>query len=174
MAHFAPFTAHLRVLPFRGKRFEYIRSLQRLARRVYTALDSNPDLNLAKPGGGQSSQLFNFMNSDYVDGMAIKPQFGETPAQLAITGFFNADGPNTQPHPDKQLIHTGAFVSGAGGAHPYRAAGNPTPAVVSQIKSLKADIEAEIAAELPGEPIVVFRIDYKGITWGDRGFFWPI
>lgn len=180
MSHFAPFVAYFKVLPVRNKRFEHIRNLQKLAIRLYEALNDNANLNLVLPGGGQSNQLFNFMNSDYANGSMIKPQFGESPAQLTLAGFFRVstaigvDGLNSQPHPDKQLIHAGEFVSGAGGAHPWRQSGKPTTLAETEVKELKLTIEGDLPApELPSDEITIFRIDYKGITWGDRGHFFP-
>lgn len=171
MSHRAPFVVYLKVIPNRGKRFEHVRSLQRVARLVYDALDAIANVQLAIPGGGQSSQFGNDQNSDYASGLTVKPQFGETPAQLSIAGFVRNNTGNAQPHPDKTIIHAGAYFTGAGGPHTHRA--NPTSAVETELKSLKSDIENRIAIDVPGETITVFRIDYKGITWGDRGLHFP-
>lgn len=176
MSHKAPFVVHMRIVPFRGKRFETIRAMQRLAKFIYsgpdgaTGLTANTNLQVATPGGGQYMSFSDQQNSMYQDGMAIKPQIGQNPAQLSISGFYLPTTANDQPHADKQVTFTGSYFTGAGGAQPYRS--NPTAAVEAQVLALKAIFDAVIAAEAPGEA-TVFRIEYKGIVWGDKGYTFP-
>lgn len=171
MAHKAQFVAHFRVIPDRGKRFETVRSLMRVARLVYDGLDAEDDLVLAWPGGGQAASFGNSMNSDYEAACAVKPQFGETPAQLMITGFYAVDANNVQPHADKQVFHANAAFTGAGGAQPWLS--NPVASVTTEVSALKAIIDAVITAEVPGEGVTLFRLEYKGIIFGDRGYTFP-
>ena len=171
MSHQAPFTAHLRVIPTRGKRFEYVRGLQRIARLIYDGLAAETDLALAKPGGGQQSSFSDHMNSGYEDGCAVKPRIGQSPAQLMITGFYAVSTANAQPHADKQVTHVGEYFSGAGGAQPWKS--NPTDAVEDEVIALKGIIDDVIAAEAAGEGVTLFRLEYKGIIFGDRGYHWP-
>src|SRR5688572_318816 len=118
-----PFTVHIKIFPDRpGKRFEYVRELQRIATLMYDALDGLTELNLAQPGGGQQQSINRF--SGLTNGMAVKPQFGNTPPQVQITGFFEVSSANAQPHHDKQLLHTGSSQSGPAGGHTWQA--NPT------------------------------------------------
>jgi hypothetical protein len=176
-SHKAPFTAHFRVIATRGKRFETIRSLQRLAGLIYAGasgtdgLIGEASIQVATPGGGQASQLNASDQTDYYPGCAYTPQFGETPAQLTITGFYLLDTANDQPWSDKTVAFSGDYSTGAGGAQGYRT--NPTTAVASEVQALKAIIDAVIAAEVPNESVTLFRLDYKGIIWGDRGFHFP-
>lgn len=176
-SHKAPFTAHLRVVASRGKRFETVRSLQRLAYLIYDGADGNGGLignasiAVARPGGGQTSQLNGNDQTDYVPGMAVTPQFGNSPARLSIPGFYLLETANDQPWAERTIAHAGAYFTGAGGSNAYRT--NPTATVAAEVTALKAIIDAVIAAEVPGEGVTLFRLDYKGITWGDRGFTFP-
>lgn len=184
-SHKAPFTAHLRVIASRGKRFETVRSLQRLAQLIYggpdgtSGLIGNASIEIARPGGGQANQMnSNLDQTDYAAGCAVKPQFGETPAQLMIAGFYLVATANAQPWSDKatfspQDATTDAAhsVSRAGGAWGWGS--NPSTSVAAEVKALKAIIDGVIAAEVPGEGVTVWRVDYKGIVWGDRGTHFP-
>lgn len=181
MSRFVPFTVHIRVVPARpGKRFEYIRALQKIAHLVYGALAGMANVEVAAPGGGQQQS---FGGTDhggwggYVDGTAIKPQFGETPAQLQLTGFYQASGDNNQTYSNEQVFHGsvgGADVglTGPMGAHNWDA--TPTATIDSEVKTLKAAMIAAITAALPGNiAFHIFRLDYSGIIYGDRGFTFP-
>lgn len=175
----APFVAHFRVIPFRGKRFEYIRSMQRIAKLIYagadgtTGLTGNTNLQVAVPGGGQQQSFSDDQNSGYQNGLAIKPQMGQSPALISIPGFYLTTTGNFQPHDDKQVFYAGAngFFSGAGGAQGYRS--NPTATVAAEVKALKAILDGIITAEASGEGVTLFRLEYKGIVWGDRGYTYP-
>lgn len=175
--HKAPFTAYLRVIPTRGKRFETVRSLQRVARLIYGGADDisgligNTNIEIARPGGGQASSLNGSDQTDYHAGCAIKPQFGETPAQISIPGFYKLATANAQPWADRTIVHAGTYFTGAGGAHGYRT--NPTTTVAAEVVALKAIINSVISTEVPGENVTLLRLDYKGIIFGDRGFHLP-
>lgn len=177
-SHKAPFTAHFRVIATRGTRFETIRSLQRLANLIYGGADGvsgligEADIAVATPGGGQASQFNASDQTDYYPGCAVTPQFGETPAQVMITGFYLLSTGNAQPWADKTVIHAGAYFTGAGGSNACKV--NPTTDVANEVVALKAILDGVIAAEVPGEGVTLFRLDYKGITWGDRGFTFPV
>ncbi len=176
-SHKAQFIAHMRIVASRGKRFETIRSLQRLANLIYGGSDGisgligDTNIEIARPGGGQASQLNAVNQTDYYPGCAVKPQFGETPAQLMITGFYLLSTANAQAWPDKTVTHAGESKSGAGGAYGYKT--NPATSVATEVQSLKAIIDNIIATEVPGENVTLFRLDYKNIIWGDRGFHFP-
>lgn len=176
-SHKAPFVAHFRVVPYRNKRYETIRSLQRVAKFLYSGADGTTgllgesDLCLARPGGGQHMSFSDDQNSMYQDGLAIKPQFGETPAQLMINGFYLLSTGNALPHPEKEIAHAGETFTGAGGAIPYLS--NPTTTVAAEVTALKALIDAVIDADVPDDLVTLFRLEYKGIIWGDRGYTFP-
>lgn len=170
MSHQAPFTIHIKVVPYRRKRFEMIRDLQRIAKVIYDAALDESDLALARPGGGQASNFDNGM-AYYADGLAVKPQFGESPAQLMITGFYAISTNNVSPVPERQLIHAGSYVTGPGD---IAAHANPVSSVATEVAALKAIFDDLIADNVEAAAAVeVFRLDYKGVTWGDRGYTFP-
>ena len=182
MSVFVPFVAHIKVVPSRlqrGKRFELVRDLQRLGTVVFEELDDIPSINIAEPGGGQHRNFGRFSDLQY--GTAVKPQIGNTPAQLMITGFINFDIANEQPHPNTQLIHghvdgVQASQSGPKGNQSWLGLeGNPTADVEAEVITLKALIDGALASvtDSTGNPVTLFRLDYKNIIWGDRGHTFP-
>lgn len=167
-----PFTLHMKILPnISGKRFENWRDMQKIAEQVYLALETlAPDtINIAIPGGGQQRSYCGF--SSTVNGTAVKPQFGDTPAQLQITGFNKSESKNYQPHPDLMRIHAGEVMTGPN-QHSWET--GPSTTVDDEVRQLKSQIEAAVIANVPSDMIVkIFRIDYSGITYGDRGYHFP-
>lgn len=170
---FVPFTAHVKVTPFRGKRFETLRDLQKISEMVYEGILNATGANVAIPGGGQHR---NYVGSNggfggYVNGCAVKPQFGESPAQLMITGFHEVSTKNNPVYTDKEVLHTGQDLEGVG-SHSYDA--TPQSSVDTGVKDLKSALESAINAEVSGLfTYQIFRIDYNGVTYGDRGFHFP-
>ncbi len=174
MSKQVPFTAHIRVVPRRGKRFEYIRDLQKISARVYDELSEDTDLSLATPGGGQHQSLSGVGGggwSGYSAGTAIKPQIGQSPAQLQITGFIVSSSNNAQLHPNMAVISGGEHQSGPAGAHGWSA--NPTTELNSLAAELKGKLEDAVDAVLGDSDWSVFRIDIGGVTFGDRGYTFP-
>jgi hypothetical protein len=178
MARWVPFTAHIRIVPNHGsglrksKKFENWRDMQKIASYMYEALSQNTSLNLATPGGGQqlsqsTSSGFGGMSA----GLAVKPQIGEVPAQTMITGFYNAGANNTQPHPDKQLIHAGETLDGPGSSPCLT---GPVSTIDSGVKNLKTTIETELSTLPPDIIYSIFRIEYSGVTYGDKGYHFPL
>ena len=166
-----PFTVHIKISPvYSGKKFEKWRDMQKIANSVYEALESIvPDtINIALPGGGQHSSS-NGM-SGLTNGMAVKPQFGETPAQLQITGFYKSTNKNTQPHPELNRIHAGDNVTGQN-QHSWES--NPVSIQNSEVIALKSALETAIDNALPDLNYKIFRIDYSGVIYGDRGYHFP-
>lgn len=169
-----PFTAHVRVVPARGKRFEYIRDLQKIAARVYEELVVDTDLSLAAPGGGQHMSYSGVQRSGMggmVDGMAIKPQIGQTPAQLQITGFLTTTDKVVPVHPDAQRISGNELYEGQLGNHGWLA--NPTTTVDAYATTLKSKFETALTTVLGATDWNVFRIDVAGVVYGDRGHTFP-
>jgi hypothetical protein len=167
-----PFTVHIKISPVNtGKKFEKWRDMQKIANSVYDAIEllSYANIiNIASPGGGQQSST-NGMSS-LKNGTAVKPQFGETPAQLQISGFYNSANKNLQPHPELKRIHTSDVVSGQN-QHSWES--NPSSNVNSEVIILKSAIEASIDDALPDLNYKIFRIDYSGVIYGDRGYHFP-
>jgi len=171
-----PFTVHIEVVPERpGKRFEYLRSLSKISVLVYDALAAVTDLHVAQPGGGQNAQFGDIDRraalGSYASGTAIKPQFGETPAQLMLTGFYEVDAENVQQWSNTQRFSGNEVYSGAV-AHANDA--TPQTATDNEVKALKTALESAINGAMPaGITWRIFRLDYAGIVYGDRGFHFP-
>lgn len=172
-----PFTVHIRVTPETpGKRFEYIRSMQKWSHLLYEELVTITDLNLADAGGGQHFNTSNggkIGNSGLVKGLAVKPQIGETPAQFMITGFYdNSSATNQQPHVVVQRISGGETYQGRVAS---AAENNPNSWVDNDVYTLKSAIETALSTSLPANlNAKVFRIDYSGVVYGDRGYHFPL
>lgn len=172
-----PFTAHIKITPANpGKRLEYWRDMQKIAGLVYTGLETlvPSTLSIAQPGGGQQRS---FGGTEYggmsglVHGCAVKPQFGQTPAQLQISGFYNSSAANIQPHPELEYIHAGEVLDGPG-SHPWDT--NPVTTINNEVKALKSAMEAAIVSALPGSVTFdIFRIEYSGVMYGNRGYHFP-
>lgn len=175
-----PFTVHVRITPdfgsgeIKSKRFESWRDMQKLATMAYEDLIDESTIKVATPGGGQQTSSSGYRlggMSGMTAGMAVKPQIGQTPAQMMITGFHESSAQNVQPHPERTLIHAGEIVTGPG-AHAAEA--NPTSAIGTEVAALKTTLETVLTSAFPvGITYSIFRIDYSGIIWGDRGYTFP-
>jgi hypothetical protein len=188
-----PFTAYIKVVPQRGRaqstsgqvvrragRFDYYRSLQKLARLVYLELEAdvqtdNCGITLAKPGGGQAWMSGQFQNMDW--GTACIPQFGNKPSLLMIEGFYCAtDGdPSSQPYPSKPIIQGNEMMQAPGGSWPWLPAGLPYAEVEEEVKVLKRTIENSISdvSDDSGDNLSLYKLTYKGIVWGEGGHHFP-
>lgn len=177
MSRFVPFTVHVRVVPRRGfgKRWEQIRDLQKLSVLAYDEIAAITGVQVAIPGGGQAAQ-FSDINQrgglgSYAQGTAVKPQIGESPAQFMLTGFYEASGANAQPWADHQRIMGGETFTGPG---PHAHDAVPTTAFTADVKALKTSLQAALTAALPASVTwQIFRIDFGGVTYGDKGFHFP-
>jgi len=193
MSKQVPFTVHIKIFPQRpGKRTENMRELQRIASLISDSVvdaevgterwSSGDTINVATPSGGQSyggsdagpTGSVSSRFSDLSYGGAVVPQFGDAPPQVRITGFYTSSSANNQPHPDTTLVHAGQTLTRAGGAHPWETGGNPTSTIETEVKALKTFLETNITAGLPSSiTYKIFRIEYSGIVWGDRGHHFP-
>lgn len=175
-----PFTVHVRIEPRFGstvsknKRFEYWRDMQKLAVYAYDELVKDSMTNLANPGGGQHTSGSGFEYGGMggmMHGMAVKPQIGQAPSQMMITGFYHSSLKNIQPQPNYTVFHAGDAVSGPG-AHAWES--NPVAAVESEVAALKLRLENSLTAAFPaGIDFSIFRLEYSGIIYGDRGYTFP-
>lgn len=177
MTNQVPFTVHIRVVPDRGqgRRFEYLRDLQKLSVFAYEAIRNVSGVQTAIPGGGQSVSIGDYSRrgglGSFAQGTAAKPQIGASPAQLMITGFYQASGTPAPPHAEIQRISGGEVYAGAV-AHSH--VEGPTAAVNTAVAALKSGIEAALAATMPaGAVYEVFRIEYAGVVFGDKGYHFP-
>jgi hypothetical protein len=172
MTNYVPFTANVRIAPIGVKRFEKIRSMQKISARVQAELIKDTDLNLAMPGGGQhlpntSTEGF----GGYVDGVSAKPAFGDFPSQLTIVGFLESALSVPQPHPLTPVIHTGQYLTGYTGAQGWNT--NPEPIVSQHVQTIKQKLETAITnADIDGS-WSVYRIEVLGVIFGDRGYHFP-
>ncbi len=169
-----PFTIHIRVVPSRGKRFVYIRDLQKIGVDIYDELASVTQLNLAQPGGGQHKSYGGTAGgglSGYAEGFAVKPQIGQAPAQLQITGFYDDSAVPAQAHPDKQVLHTGTAETGPAGGHTWLA--NPRTATDANASAIKGLFETAAIAVLGATDWNIFRLEVSGTVYGDRGLHFP-
>lgn len=175
MSRFIPFTVHVRVVPRRGKRFETIRDLQKLAVLAYDNLSNITGIQVATPGGGQAAQFSDIKRrgglGSYAQGTAVKPQIGESPAQLMLTGFYEVSSNNTQPWDDQQRIMSNTVYTGPG-EHDQDAV--PTTAFIANVKALRTSLDSALTTAIP-EGVVwnIFRLDFGGVVYGDRGFHFP-
>jgi hypothetical protein len=187
-----PFTLHVKVTPQssqdNGYRVSYMRSLQKFGQDLYDALISESDFNIAMPGGGQftlknsyeDARYFNqdtevtssFTRQSGYGGAAVKPQFGDYPAQLMITGFYQSANPVLPNYAAHSVISGGKYYSGTNSSSNVNV---PTTALNNEVKALKATVDSLIIDYLPTYANAqVFRLDYSGVIFGDRGFTFPI
>jgi len=171
----APFTAHIRISPVTDagdevKRFETWRDMQRIGNHIYSALENTTDLNITEPGGGQFSSRSGAGRGGIgglTRGTAVKPELGDEkfPAQAMISGF-HATSENLQAN-QRTLIHAGEVVTGVGHAFHEEL---PPIGIQTAMLAMKALIELELDADLPGGvEYTIYRIDYAGIIFGNRG-----
>ena len=171
-----PFTAHISINPATGKKFEYWRDMQKIASLVYEALETiTPDtLSIAQPGGGQQRS---YSNREYggMSGLshacAAKPRMGQVPAQLQISGFYKSSALNIQPHPALKTIHAGEILSGPGS---HNNDSIPVSTINTEVKALKTVMESAISTNVPGLVYAIYRLDYSGVTYGNRGYHFPL
>lgn len=191
MTKWVPFTAHIRIEPRYGstvsknKRFEYWRDMQKLSVFAYDELikPAYPSINIATPGGGQQTSASGFDHGGMggmTAGTAVKPQIGQAPSQLMITGFHESAAPNIQPYPNSTIFQGGnvplnptelSAIQGPG-AHSWDSI--PVATINNEVATLKATLITALALGFPpGIIFSVFRIDYSGIIYGDRGYTFP-
>ena len=173
-----PFTVNIKITPQNpGKRFEHVRDMQKIATFIYNGLATlvPGTIVIAQPGGGQhrsTSGVESGAMGGLVYGGAVKPQFGDLPALVQVTGFCVSNSLNSQPYAELKTISAGQNFLGPM-AHSWDA--NPSTTINNAVKALKSAIESAIASEMPSDvDFSVFRLEYSGIVFGDRGFHFPI
>lgn len=174
MSRWVPFTAHMRVVPERGSRTTHVRSLQKIASDVYDELVVDTDLSLATPGGGQHKSYGPQLGGmgGMVAGTAVKPQMGQTPAQLQLTGFITTSTDNDPPVPDATVIHAGETMTGYKGNHHWDSL--PESGTNTLVTAIRTKLETALTAALGGSADwKVFRIEVAGVVYGDRGQHFP-
>ena len=191
MSNRIPFVAYADIRPEAArKRWEIIRSRERIAALIYSDLtayfantgtepaesgtdsiaqEHNPVIDLASPGGSGEWGLAASPDSlsSLVETVAIKPQFGEEPDTVTITGFYKGTG--TIPYPTATILCNGEYVTGPIGAPGWNSALNPSAANVADVIALKAALEAAVVST----QMTVIRIEIAGIVYGRGGFHFP-
>jgi len=175
-----PFTTHIRIEPrygstvLKNKRFEYWRDMQKLATFAYDELIKVATLNIAIPGGGQHTMRSGFDHGGMggmTPGTAVKPQIGAAPSQLMVTGFSASEAKNIQTYPEMTVFAGGDVVHGPN-AHSWDS--NPVATIDDEVKELKTVLNDALTLAFPaGIVFSVFRLDYSGIIYGDRGYTFP-
>jgi hypothetical protein len=175
-----PFTAAYKLFPDRsyGKRHELMRELQRLGWLIQLGLVNVAGLQIAQPGGnaGRGHDI----TSDIENAVAVKPQMGQYPSLATITGFYTLSAPSAAPTPQFMRFSGGEKMTGAvNQGSPWATAGNPasveSTAFLNEVKTLRTLLDVNVTAAIPNNTIVpkLFRLDYKGILFGDRGYHFP-
>jgi len=171
MANRIPFTASFRIIPERGsgKRFEIQRSREKIAALVYEDLTTAgifPNGNIAEPGGSVTWLRAGSDNnpSNNMSGVAVKPQFGETPDTLMVVGFY--DGTVARPHGQVSVISGGACVSGPN-AGPGASAllVTPTTAAIANANAIRAALLNGITSV----SVTLISLEVSGIRYGHGG-----
>lgn len=171
MSRWVPFTVYFKVKPFRGKRTETTRSLQKIAIDIYDALSTVSGLSLANPGGGQEWSRSNTnARGGFKNGCGVKPQFGNNPPQAMLTGFYDADSPNNAVYSEHTLIAGGEEYQAAR-AHPWIL--GPSEFIYNEVGTLRTAIENAIDAEYPSLDYSIFKLEYSGIHFGYGGYSLP-
>lgn len=172
-----PFTVHVKITPANpDKRFELVRDMQKIATMAYEGLETlvPGTISIATPGGGQHTSRGGTQAGGMggmTPGLAVKPQIGETPAQMMITGFYDTANANIQPQPQAQRI-SGGEVYTSNASQAWKSGPNAT--INSQAASLKSSLESAIGGALPGSVnFSIFRLDYCNVIYGDRGYHFP-
>lgn len=172
-----PFTVHVKIIPENpGKRFELVRDMQKIASMAYEGLQPLVPsiLSLAAPGGGQHTSIGGMQNGGLggmTPGFAVKPQFGETPAQLMITGFYNTSNANVQPQPTATRI-SGNEIYESSASQAW--IGGPNSIIDTQAEDLINSLETSLDSSLPNSVgYSIFRLDYSNVIYGDRGRHFP-
>lgn len=172
-----PFTAFIKIVPSLGdgKRFEIIRNAQKLAINLYDEIPNydSGNIQLADPSGGQQN---NFSNANSLGllakGAAYKPQFGQSPAQLTLSGFYKSESKNVFTMAETMRFSGNETYTGSA-VHLNDAL--PTNTVFSEVSSLYSILNNACNAAFPTDvPYSVFRIEYNGLVFGDRGLTFPV
>ena len=171
-----PFTAYIKIVPplANGKRFEIIRNAQKLSISLYDEIPNydGGDIQLASPSGGQQNGFTTGAAlSSFANGVAYKPQFGQSPAQLTLSAFYKSENPNVYTQTNTMRFSGNSIYSGAG-SHLNEVL--PTSTVFSEVASLYTILDNACNAAFPGTvPYSIFRLEYNGLVFGDRGLTFP-
>lgn len=171
-----PFTAFVKIIPplANGKRFEIIRNAQKLAIALLEEIPNfdNAKMQIASPGGGQQNDYSNAAAlSSFANGTAYKPQIGQSPAQLTISGFYQSDTPNVYTQVDVMRFSGNEQYTGAA-SHLNEVL--PRNAIFTDVTDIKTILDDACNAAFPASvDYSLFRLEYSGLVFGDRGLTFP-
>lgn len=151
-----PFSAYLRIISIRGKRFEIIRDIETIANQVELLLD----------GICGSSDGVSF---DYTKPVAFTPQFGNKQARLSFHGHIckitNPDTFIKTPVGTRTIVNCGEFKTGASSANGSNRQPDP------QLDLLASDFKILIEATTG---LTMFKLDIARVIYGLGGFHFPV
>lgn len=171
-----PFTAFIKIAPplANGKRFEIIRNAQKLAIALYQEIPNydGGKIQLSSPSGGQQNDMSNAAGlSSFANGTAYKPQFGQTPAQLTLSGFYSSESSNVYTQSDVMRFSGNERYTGQAS---HLSEVLPRPIVFTEVSDILGILRDSCAAAFPATvPYSVFRLEYNGLVFGDRGLTFP-
>lgn len=162
---FEQFIVYFRVLPkaglASGKRREYTLALEKLAARLETSM-----IGLG----------YTIAESRALD----KPQFGQSTASVVMVGFvtnenssstdFRQNGPTLSL---RTVDSNGGSRTGIGGNVQHGQV--PSANLLTAVQEFKTAVDAMLASDYVanGVSASVYRLDYMGVTFGDRGIHFP-
>ena len=178
--HQAPFTVYFKMaIPAQTRlqsRQEKLRYASKISIALYSNLANNSNLNIAQPSGSTDSSCYLYNLADIANSMQFKPQFGESPAQLVTTGFYILATNPVPTYANSVAVLDNQFLYGPQSGPVPLATINPQASVAAEVKALKAIFDAAVATVVLSYSdcaLKTFRINYKSVTWGDRGLHFP-
>lgn len=177
-----PFTMYAQIYPEygNGKRFEIQRSRERIAWLIQKNLIANfSDGNIALPGGGGYATVVDRTTADdgfstHVDIVAVKPQFGNDPDMVTVTGFVDTEligESDDVPYPSMNVISGNEYHSGpATGAPGWTVATEPTTDNEDLVVALKSALEAAIT----DVTVLIIKMEVNGVLYGRGGYHFPV
>ena len=104
-------------------------------------------------------------------GTAYKPGFGQSPPQLTISGFYQSEEPN-KPTQTETMRFSGNEIYNGPASHLNEVL--PINTVASEVLDILNILRDSCDAAFPASsPYSVFRLEYNGIVYGDRGITFP-
>lgn len=182
MANTLPFVVRAQITPQRGtgKRFEYIRSLEKIGYLINRDLQNNfSSGNMASPGGSGESGIAPGVLDNTTSGLsglvsivAVKPEFGQDPDMVTVVGFYQPNNYDSTmpPYGTRTVDFDGVPTTGpASGAPGWTTAMMPSTTEVTYVKALKAALEAAVVSTT----WTILFIELNGVKWGRGGYHFP-
>jgi hypothetical protein len=170
---FIPFTVHLRFAIEGQTRLERFRFAQKIAQSFREDIAVQSELTLAEPDGGQSSLVNLYDFSDVKYGTKFRPQFGEQPPMIVLSGFHEVTQNNESPYFNRYQIVGSRLLGGPVSGKLAETVGVPTN--TDSLNDLRTLLQTAIDSVNTtwGAHLSVFQIEYQGVLYGDRGQHFP-